>query len=72
LHPLNVSAAGGELQRAADRGAPSARLLVLTNQLLDLVGDDSEAERRHAIDGALVSLSGAGCPVCEQALERAR
>jgi hypothetical protein len=72
LHPVDVLYAENQLARAADRGAPSGRLLALTNRLVDLVGDDSNGARRRAVDGALASLAGTACPLCEQALEDAR
>lgn len=72
LHPIDVIYAEGRLRRSVGRGAPSARLLVLTNSLLDLIDGDSKVDRRRAIDDALAALAGAGCETCEAALEQAR
>jgi hypothetical protein len=72
LHPADVAAAENDLGQAADAGAAPARLLTLTNRLLDLVRDDSDSARRDAVDKALAAVTGAGCLVCEQALEQAR
>ena len=72
LHPVDVMAAESALRRSAREGAPPARLLALTNQLLDLIRDDSAGDRRAAIDEGLAAVTGYGCPVCEDALERAR
>jgi hypothetical protein len=72
MHPYNVSSAEAQLARAANRGASSARQLVLTNQLVDLTDGDSTTERRKAVDAGLAAVAGAGCLLCEAALEQAR